>query len=89
MSSSIRYKIHKRFVRVRITTISQCSKKKKKIKYNFYKNIENWNIYIHGCNLCCDHRIIDDIIEKSIKGRRIGHCEFAASIFKVQRLRQY
>ena len=36
-----------------------------------------------------NHRIIDDRIEKSIKGRRIGHCAFAASIFKVQRLRQY
>ena len=35
------------------------------------------------------HRIIDDGIEKSIKGRRIGHCAFAASIFKMQRLRQY
>ena len=35
------------------------------------------------------HRIIDDRIEKSIKGRRIGHCAFAASIFKVQRLCQY
>ena len=34
-------------------------------------------------------RIIDDRIEKSIKERRIGHCAFAASIFKVQRLRQY
>ena len=31
------------------------------------------------------HRIIDDRIEKSIKGSRIGHCVFAASIFKVQR----
>ena len=30
------------------------------------------------------HRIIDDRIEKSIKGGRIGHNEFAASIFKVQ-----
>ena len=28
------------------------------------------------------HRIIDDKIEKSIKGRRIGHCAFAVSIFK-------
>ena len=36
-----------------------------------------------------NHRIIDDRIEKSIKGRRIGHCAFPASIFKVQRLRQY
>ena len=35
------------------------------------------------------HRIVDDRIEKSIKGRRIGHWAFAASIFKVQRLRQY
>ena len=35
------------------------------------------------------HRIIDDRIEKSIKGRQIGHCAFASSIFKVQRLRQY
>ena len=34
------------------------------------------------------HRIIDDRIEKSIKGRQIGHCAFATSIFKVQRLRQ-
>ena len=33
------------------------------------------------------HRIIDDRIEKRKKGRRIGHCAFAASIFKVQRLR--
>ena len=37
---------------------------------------------------CLGHIIIDDRIEKSIKGRRIGHCAFAASIFKVQRLRQ-
>ena len=37
MSSSIRYKIHKRFVRVRITTISQCSKKKKKLNTIFTK----------------------------------------------------
>ena len=35
------------------------------------------------------HRIIDDRIEKSIKERQIGHCTFAASIFKVQRLCQY
>ena len=34
------------------------------------------------------HRIIDDRMEESIKGRQIGHCTFAASIFKVQRLRQ-
>ena len=38
---------------------------------------------------CPDHRIIDDRIEKNIKGRRIGHCAFAASIFKVQRFHQY
>ena len=36
----------------------------------------------------CNHRIVDDRIEKSVKGRRIGHCTFATSIFKVQRLRQ-
>ena len=29
------------------------------------------------------HRIIDDRIEKSKKGRQIGHCTFAASILKV------
>ena len=33
--------------------------------------------------LRANHRIIDDRIEKSIKGRRIGHCAFATSIFKV------
>ena len=35
------------------------------------------------------HRIIIDRMENSIKGSRIWHCAFAASIFKVQRLRQY
>ena len=35
------------------------------------------------------HRIKEDRIETSRKGRRIGHCAFAASIFRVQRLRQY
>ena len=43
--------------------------------------------YFVGVGGC--HKIIDDRIEKSIKGRRIGHYAFAASIFKVQRLRQY
>ena len=50
----------------------------KKIRLNKEQNI-----------LYYQHRIIDDRIEKSKKGRRIGHCVFAASIFKVQRLRQY
>ena len=36
-----------------------------------------------------NHRIKDDRMENSLKGRRIWHCAFAASIFKVQRLRQY
>ena len=40
-------------------------------------------------DLGLQHRIIDDRIEKSKKGRRIGHSAFAESIFKVQRLRQY
>ena len=35
------------------------------------------------------HRIIIDRMENGIKGSRIWHCAFAASIFKVQRLRQY
>ena len=35
------------------------------------------------------HRIINDRIEKSIKERGLGHCAFAASIFKVHRLHQY
>ena len=36
-----------------------------------------------------NHRIIIDRTENGIKGSRIWHCAFAASIFKVQRLRQY
>ena len=43
--------------------------------------LNSWSIY---------HRInTHDRIEKCMKGRRIGHCAFAASIFKVLRLRQY
>ena len=56
----------------------------------FLKKLKTFFLHL---NSCCEfgpnHRIIDDRIEKSIKGRRIGHYAFAASIFKVQRLRQY
>ena len=39
--------------------------------------------------LTCIHRIIMDRMENGIKGSRILHCSFAASIYKVQRLCQY
>ena len=48
-------------------------------------------LYCHSYRLLLefDHRIKDDRMKNNIKGRLIWHCAFAASVFKVQRLRQY
>ena len=58
------------------------------LKAETYLKISKRNFHCMW-KVCVIHRIIDDRIEKSIKRRRIGHCTFAASIFKVQRLCQY
>ena len=52
-------------------------------------HVTSWWSDILSVKLTLTYRIIDDRIEKSIKGKRIGHCVFAASLFIVQSLRQY
>ena len=57
------------------------------------KNCLNWQepvpLRTNYSGVGLDHRIKDDRMENSLNGRRIWHCAFAASVYKVQRLRQY
>ena len=55
------------------------------LQYTVY-TVQNYTYAIH---YMYSHIIIDDRIEKSIKGRQIRHCVFATRIFKVQRLLKY